>query len=419
MMEIHSNTVFSLDVTKIRDDFPILQREVHPGIPLVYLDSTASSQKPNAVIEAMDRFYKQSNANIHRGIHTLAEESTALVEDARSKIAKFINAASPRQVIFTRNATESINLVASTWGRVNLGEGDVIILTEMEHHSNLVPWQILAAERGVRLEFIPVSESGLLDLDAYHELLALNPRLVAFTQMSNVLGTITPAKEIVRLAHEAGAVTLIDGAQSVPHLPVDVQDLDVDFLVFSAHKMCGPTGIGALYGRLALLEAMPPYQGGGDMIKRVTLRSFSPNELPHKFEAGTPAIAEAIGFGAAVDYLRDLDMENIAAYEHEIVGYALDRLAEVPGVRIFGPGAEYKGAVVSFTLGGIHPHDVSQILDRSGIAVRAGHHCAMPLHEKFGLPATTRASFYLYNSMDDVDRLVDGLYEVLDIFGLS
>jgi cysteine desulfurase/selenocysteine lyase len=407
----------TLDVLKIRRDFPILDRETRPGVPLVYLDSTATSQKPEAVIQAMDDYYRRSNANIHRGIHTLAEEATAAYEAARQRVADFIHSPSPRQVVFTRNTTESINLVAQTWGRAFLKNGDVVILTEMEHHSNLVPWQILAAERGLRLEFIPVTPDGLLDLEAYRQLLGLQPRLVAFTHMSNVLGTINPAEEIIRLAHQVGAVTLVDGAQSVPHFPVEVQALDVDFMAFSGHKMCGPTGIGVLYGRRVLLEAMPPFLGGGDMIKRVHLRSFTPNDLPHKFEAGTPAIAEAIGLGVAVDYLSGVGMQAIAAHEREIVAYTLDRLAEIPGLRVFGPSVEHKGGVVSFILDGVHPHDVSQILDRYGVAVRAGHHCAMPLHEKFNLPATTRASFYLYNYLEEVDRLVEAIYKVKDIFG--
>jgi cysteine desulfurase / selenocysteine lyase len=326
-----------------------------------------------------------------------------------SGLPDFIQAPSPRQVIFTRNTTESINLVAFSWGRANLNSGDVLLLTEMEHHSNLVPWQMLAAEKDLRLEFIPVTPQGLLDLDAYRELLELEPKLVSFTHMSNVLGTINPAKEIIQLAHAAGALTLVDGAQSVPHFAVSVQDLDADFLAFSAHKMLGPTGIGVLYGRKAILEEMPPYMGGGDMIKRVSLRSFTPNSLPHKFEAGTPAIAEAVGLGAAVDYLSSTGMDEIAQHEHDLTAYAMERLEEVPGVWIFGPPAQDKGGVVSFTFEGVHPHDVSQILDSQGVAVRAGHHCAMPLHEKFNLPATARASFYLYNTQAEVDRLVEGL----------
>jgi cysteine desulfurase / selenocysteine lyase len=405
------------DVTHIRDDFPILNREIRPGIPVVYLDSTATSQKPAAVIEAMDDFYRQSNANINRGVHTLAEESTALYEAARAKVARFINSPSPRQVIFTRNTTESINLVAYSWARANLKNGDLVILTEMEHHSNLVPWHMLKTERGIRLEFIPVSDDGLLDLDAYRALLDQRPKLVSFTHMSNVLGTINPASEIIRLAHEAGAVTLVDGAQSVPHFAVDVQALDADFLAFSAHKMLGPTGIGALYGKAKLLDGMPPFLGGGDMIKTVHLREFVANTVPHKFEAGTPAIAEAVGFGAAVDYLTSVGMEAIAAHEHDVTEYALERLEEVPGLKLFGPAAQDKGGVAAFTFDGVHPHDVAQILDRDGIAVRAGHHCAQPLHEKYGITATSRASFYLYNTKEEVDKLVEGIYKVKEIFG--
>lgn len=406
-----------MNVERIRTDFPILSREVRPGVGLVYLDSTATAQKPLSVLEAMERFYRRSNANIHRGVHTLAEEATADYEQARLDVAHFIGAASPREIIFTRNATEAINLVAQSWGRANLQPGDLLILTEMEHHSNLVPWQMLATERSLRLEFISVTDDGLLDLDVYRRLLAQSPRLVAFTQMSNVLGTINPAQEMIQLAHAAGALTLVDGAQSVPHLPVDVQALGADFLVFSAHKMCGPTGIGVLYGRQALLEAMPPFLGGGDMIRRVYLRSFAASELPHKFEAGTPAVAEAIGLGAAVRYLKDLGMAAVQEHEQELVHYALQALAQVPGLRVLGPGADLKGAVTAFTLEGIHPHDVAQILDREGIAVRAGHHCAMPLHDRFKLPATTRASFYLYNTPAEVDRLVLGLDKVRKVFG--
>jgi cysteine desulfurase/selenocysteine lyase len=406
----------ALDVKKIRADFPILDREVHPGVPLVYLDSTATSQRPISVIEAMNSYYRNHNANIHRGIHVLAEEATTMYEDSRVKIARFINAPSARQVIFTRNTSESINLVAYSWARANLKSGDLIILTEMEHHSNLIPWQMLASERGVRLEFIPVNETGSLDMQAYESLLKQEPRLVAFTHMSNVLGTINPAAEIIQKAHAVGAITLLDGAQSVPHLPVDVQALNVDFLAFSAHKMLGPTGIGALYGKLELLENMPPFLGGGDMIKTVHLRSFVPNSLPHKFEAGTPAISEGIGFGIAVDYLEGIGMSQVEAHEQEMIHYALERLEEIPGLRVYGPQAEHKGAVAAFTLDDIHPHDVAQILDRYGLAVRAGHHCAQPLHEKLGIPATTRASFYIYNSFDEIDRLIDGIYKVKKMF---
>jgi cysteine desulfurase/selenocysteine lyase len=405
-----------LDIAKIRVDFPILSRQIKPGIEVVYLDSTATAQKPLQVIKAMDAYYRESNANIHRGIHVLAEEATALYENARVKIAQFINAPSAKQIIFTRNTTESINLVAQTWGRVNLQDGDVVILTEMEHHSNLVPWQLLAAERNLRLEFIPVNDEGLLDLDEYQKLLDLEPRMVAFTQMSNVLGTINPAREMIQSAHNSGAVVLIDAAQSVPHLPVDVQDLNADFLVFSAHKMCGPTGVGVLYGRRDLLEEMPPFLGGGDMIKQVELRSFTSNSIPHKFEAGTPAIAEAIGFGAAIDYLQDVGMDTIAAHERAVVDYALERLEEVPGVKVYGPQAKDKGGVTAFTLDGVHAHDVAQILDGDGIAVRAGHHCAMPLHTLLNVPATTRASFYLYNSIEEVDKLVEAIYKVKNLF---
>jgi cysteine desulfurase/selenocysteine lyase len=414
---INSTHTKKLDVAQLRADFPVLSREVHPGVPLVYFDSAATSQKPIQVIEAMNEYYRMTNANIHRGIHVLAEAATDAYEGARNRIAKFIGAEKSREVIFTRNTTESINLVAYSWGRTNLAEGDVVILTEMEHHSNLVPWQILSQEIGIRLEFITVTENGLLDNDKYKELLGLNPKLVAFTHMSNVLGTINQAEEIIKKAHQAGALTLVDGAQSVPHFSVDVQALDADFYAFSSHKMCGPTGLGVLYGKESLLEAMPPFLGGGDMIKRVQLRSHTPNDLPHKFEAGTPSIAEVIGLGAAVDYLNEVGMDAIADYEHELIAYALERLEEVPGVRVIGPEAGKKGGVAAFTFEGVHPHDVSQIVDRDGVAIRAGHHCAMPLHEKFNLIATARASFYLYNTKEEIDQLINALYKVKEVFG--
>jgi cysteine desulfurase/selenocysteine lyase len=406
-----------LDVEQIRMDFPILKREVRPGVPLVYLDSTATTQKPTVVTTAMDEYYRLYNANVHRGVHTLAEEATAAYEAARQRSADFIHAQHAKEIIFTRNTTESINLVAYSWGRTFLHEDDLIILTEMEHHSNIVPWQILAAEKGIRLEFISITQDGLLELDEYQKLLEQKPKLVAFTHMSNVLGTINPAKEIVRLAHAAGAIALIDGAQSVPHFPVDVQDLDADFVAFSGHKICGPTGIGVLYGKIELLNKMPPFMGGGEMIKKVLLQSFTPNDVPHKFEAGTPAIAEAVGLHAALDYIDGVGRDKIAAHEREIITYALERLEEVQGLRVIGPDASHKGGVAAFIFDGIHPHDIAQVLDQDGIAVRAGHHCAMPLHDKFNIPATTRASFYLYNTANEVDQLIEGLYKVKRYFG--
>ena len=405
------------DVEKVRADFPILSREVRPGVRLVYLDSNATSQKPTPVLDAMDSFYRTSNSNIHRGIHTLAEEATARYEEARKKLAAFVHAASARQIVFTRNTTESINLVAHTWVRQNLSPGDLVLLTEMEHHSNLVPWYIVAEQLGLRLEFIEVTPSGELDPDSYDALLKKSPRLVAFVHVSNVLGTINPAAEIIRKAHLAGAITVLDAAQSVPHLAVDVQALDVDFMAFSAHKMCGPTGIGVLYGKLPLLESMPPFLGGGEMIKEVKLRTFRPNDVPHKFEAGTPAIAEAVGYGAAVDFLSGIGMSRIAAHEHEIIGYAMERLEEVPGLKVLGPPADARAGAAAFTLDGLHPHDIAQILDREGVAVRAGHHCAMPLHDKLGVTASTRASFYLYSTREEVDALVSGLYTVKTVLG--
>ena len=404
-------------VENIRSDFPILVRETRPGVPLVYLDSAATSQKPNSVIMAMDDYYRQYNANIHRGVHTLAEEATAKYEAAREKVAHFIGAYRSSELIFTRNTTESINLVAYTWARANLNKGDLVILTEMEHHSNLVPWQILASEKGIRLEFVPITDSGVLNFDVFKTLLDQKPKFVSFTHVSNVLGTINPVKEMTLMAHSVGAMVLVDGAQFVPHMPVSVSDLGVDFYAFSAHKMVGPTGIGALWAREEILKAMPPLLGGGDMIKRVYLRSFTSNDVPHKFEAGTPAIAEAIGFGAAVDYLESVGMENIAFHEKEITRYAMEKLSNIEKLQILGPDYQKRGGVVSFSLGGIHPHDVAQILDEDGIAVRAGHHCAMPLHDRFCLPATTRASFYLYNTLSEVDQLVRSLEKVKKVFG--
>src|SRR3990172_908317 len=410
-------TLKTLDLARIRADFPILAREVRPGVPLVYLDSTATSQKPLSVLEAMDTYYRRSNANVHRGIHALAEEATALYEGARGRVAKFIRARSTREIIFTRNTTEAINLVAYSWGRANVRAGDAVVITEMEHHSHIVPWQMLTAEKGAALKVIPITDEGELDLAAFETILKQSPKIVCLAHMSNVLGTINPVTEIAAKAHAAGALVLVDGAQSVPHFPVDVQDLGVDFLAFSAHKMCGPTGIGILWARQELLEAMPPFLGGGDMIKRVYLHEFKANELPHKFEAGTPAIAEAVGFGAAVDYLAAVGMEAIHAHEQEIIANALERLEEVPGVKVYGPSAEKKGGVAAFSLDGAHPYDVAQLLHPYPIAIRAGHHCAMPLHDRLNLPATSRASFYLYNTHEEVDQFIEGLYKVKKMFG--
>lgn len=405
-----------LDLQKIRSDFPILTREVHPGKRLVYLDSGATSQKPNVVIDSMNEFYRKSNANIHRGIHVLAEESTALYEKARLKVANFIGARSPREIVFTRNTTESINLVAQAWARQNLNTDDLIVLTEMEHHSNLVPWFMLAKEKGLQIEFLSITDQGLLDLDHYQTLLKKQPKLVAFTHMSNVLGTINPIKPMIELAHKAGALVLVDAAQSVPHFPVNVNYIETDFLAFSAHKMCGPTGIGVLFAREEILEKLDPFMGGGDMIKKVTFEGFIPNEIPYKFEAGTQPVAEVIGLGAAVDYLVSLGLDNLVEHERQLTGYAMECMKNIPWIKILGPDLEYRGSLVSFIADTAHPHDIAQILDGEGVAVRAGHHCAMPLHQKLGIPASTRASFYLYNTKDDVDQMIIALQKVKNIF---
>ena len=405
-----------LNSEQIRADFPILACEVH-GKPLVFLDSAASSQKPEAVLKAMDTAYRRCYANVHRGVYALSEEATESYEGARDKVASFINARAREEIVFTRNTTESINLVAYSWGRANIGPGDRILLTEMEHHSNIVPWQLLAQEKGAELVYLPITDDGFLQMDRLEELLDERVKLVAFTMMSNVLGTITPAKEIVERAHAAGAVVLVDGAQGVPHLPVDVQELGCDFLAFSGHKMCGPSGIGVLYGREELLEAMPPFLGGGDMIRRVELHRSTWNDLPWKFEAGTPAIVEAIGLGAAVDYLEGIGMEAVAAHERETVAYAMERLSALPGMQIVGPPAEARGGVIAFTFRSIHPHDLAHLLDMEGVAVRAGHHCAQPLHARLGLTATTRASFYLYNTPDEADRLAEALEKAARMLG--
>ena len=415
----HQNT-YPLDIATIRADFPILDQEVHPGKPLVFLDSAASSQKPRQVIDAMAHYYEHDHANVHRGIHVLSERATAAYEGARDKIQAFINAKSRKEVIYTRNTTESLNLVATAWGRANLSAGDVVVLSEMEHHSNLVPWHMLRDQIGIVIRYIPVTDTGELDMDAYAGFLRDDPvKLVSVMHVSNVLGTVNPVEDIIQQAHAVGALVMLDGAQSVPHLKVDVQALDVDFLAFSGHKMAGPTGIGILYGKRALLEAMPPYMGGGDMIKRVTLEGSTWNELPYKFEAGTPSIAQGVGLGAAVDYLNGLGMDNVIAHEQIVADYALDRLNEVPGLTLYGPDTEKRNGVATFTLQHLHAHDIAQLLDAEGVAVRAGHHCAMPLHKRFGVAATARASFYVYNTMDDVDALVNAIFSARKVFGIG
>ena len=407
-----------LDTAAIIRDFPLLTRIQEDGLPLCYLDSGATSQKPQSVIQAEQDYYQTINANVHRGIYEISEKATEATELTRSKIRDFIHAASSAEIVFTRNATEAINLVARSWGEANLKAGDTVLLTELEHHANLVPWQILSEKIGIRLEFVPVTDEFVLDMDAWHALLKQHhPKLVGISGMSNVLGTIQPIREMVRDAHEAGALFLMDGAQSVPHMSVDVTDLDVDFMAFSAHKMLGPTGLGVLYGKKALLNAMPPFLGGGDMIGKVHLRSFTCNDLPYKFEAGTPAIAQEISFGYAIDYLNKIGMDNVQKQEQELTDYAISRLKEIPGLKIIGPDQGERGSAVSFTLDYVHPHDVADILASRNVCVRAGHHCAMPLHERFNIPATTRASFYIYNNESDVSRLCDALMYVYKLFG--
>lgn len=400
----------SIDLGNLRQDFPVLDQRVN-GHPLAYLDSAATSQKPSVVIDALVDYYRRYNANVHRGVYQLSEQATEALETARGKIQAFIGAPSAREVIFTRNTTESINLVAQSWGRANLGPGDRILLTEMEHHANLVPWQLVAAATGAELDFIPVDGSGRLALDDLEARLARDVKLVAVAEMSNVLGTINPVRAIIAEAHRHGALVLVDGAQSVSHMPVDVRELGCDFLAFSGHKMCGPTGIGVLWGRRELLEAMPPFLGGGGMIAEVGLRSSRWAELPAKFEAGTPAIGEAIGLGFAVDYLRAVGMDRVHAHEQALTRYALDALATVERLAVYGPPAEDRGGIIAFNLQDVHGHDVAAHLDRRGIAVRAGKHCCHPLMSALEVPATARASFYLYSTAEEVDRLVDALEE--------
>ncbi|HRN66518.1 MAG TPA: cysteine desulfurase [Promineifilum sp.] len=407
------------DVDRIRADFPILGIEVYPGVPLVYLDSAASSQKPAAVIAAMDEYYRQYHANVHRGVHRLSELATNAYESARVRIGTFIGAPSPDEIVFVGNTTEAFNLVAYSWGRHNISAGDEILLTEMEHHANIVPWQMLAQGTGVTIRYLPVDENGRLALDKLDDYLTERTRLFSFTGASNVLGTINPVRELVEAAHAVGALAMVDAAQLVPHMPIDVEALGCDFLAFSSHKMCGPTGIGILYGKRELLEAMPPFMGGGDMIRRVTFDGFVPNEIPWKFEAGTPRIAEAVGLGAAVDYLDSLGMEAVHAHELSITNYALESLSEIPGLTVLGPPATQRGGLVSFTMQGLHPHDIAEILDKDGIAIRAGHHCAMPLHQKLGISASARASFYVHTTMDEVDKLTTALHRARSVFRLD
>ncbi len=404
---------------EVRRDFPLLQRSVD-GKPLVYLDSAATSQKPRVVLEALQRYYEEYNANVHRGLYRIAERATLAYEEARAKVAAFIGAP-PEELIFTRGTTEAINLVAYSYGDAFVRPGDEILVTEMEHHSNLVPWQLLAQRRGARLRFVRVRpEDGTLDLDSLDRCLTERTRVVAVTHQSNVVGTINPVRDIAERAHAVGAVVLVDGAQSVPHMPVRVQDLGCDFLAFSGHKMCGPTGIGALWGRRELLEAMPPFHGGGEMIERVELETSTYKDPPHRFEAGTPNIADAIALGVAVDYLQAVGMDAVRAHEKALVRYALAQLAEVKGLRLYGPrDPELRGGAVAFSLEGVHPHDVAQVLDGEGVCVRAGHHCAQPLHRALGVAATARASVYLYNTPEDIDALVRGLERVRAFFGLS
>jgi cysteine desulfurase/selenocysteine lyase len=405
----------ALDVERIRADFPILKLKVN-GKPLVYLDNAASSQMPQQVIDRLVHYQTAEHANIHRGVHYLSETATAAYEGARGKVQRFINAREAREVIFTRGTTNSLNLAMHGYGRAFIGAGDEIIVSQLEHHSNIVPWQMLCEERGAKLRVIPCNDAGELLLEDYQKLFNSHTRLVAVTHVSNALGTINPVKEMTATAHRLGVPVLIDGAQALPHMKVDVQDLDCDFYAFSAHKMCGPTGIGILYGKAALLEKMKPFEGGGDMILSVTFEKTTYNVIPHKFEAGTPPIAAGVGLGAAIDYLENIGMDRIAAHEHELITYATDAISQIKDVRIIGT-ARGKAGVLSFTVKGVHPHDVGTILNEEGVAVRTGHHCAQPVMQRFGIPATARASFYVYNTLSEVDALVAGIHKVQKIFG--
>jgi len=412
---VPSSPPASYDIERIREDFPILRQSIH-GKPLVYLDNAASTQKPRTVIGTLSRFYATEYANIHRGVHLLSELATAAFESSRQTIATFLGAADPREIVFVRGTTEGINLVAHSYGRRHVGPGDEVLLTAMEHHSNIVPWQILCEEKDARIRVVPMSDAGELDLDAYEKFLGPRTRIVAVTHISNALGTKNPIRLMVEMAHARGVPVLVDGAQAVAHAPVDVQELGCDFYAFSGHKVYGPSGVGGLYGKLAHLEAMPPYQGGGEMIRTVSFDGATYADPPHRFEAGTPAIAGAVGLGAAIEYISHLGREAIALHEQELMEYAATRLGAMQGVRIIGTARE-KAAVISFVIDGVHAHDVGTVLDHEGIAVRAGHHCAQPVMDRFGVPATARASFALYNTREEVDALVRGIQRVQELFG--
>jgi cysteine desulfurase / selenocysteine lyase len=409
-----TRTTIPFDANAVRDDFPILSERVN-GKPLVYLDNAATTQKPRAVIDAITRYYESDNANIHRGVHQLSQRATRDYEAARQLACDFLRAASSNEIVFVRGATEGINLVAQTYGRAHVREGDEILITAMEHHSNIVPWQILRQEKGAKLRVAPINDKGELLFEEFSRLLNPRTKIVAVAHVSNALGTINPVREIIELAHRQNAIVVVDGAQAAPHLPVDVQALDCDFYAFSGHKVYGPTGIGVLYGKTALLEAMPPYQGGGDMISSVTFERTTYNKIPHKFEAGTPDIAGVIGLGAAIKYVSQLGLERIALHEQELLAYATTAVSAIPAIRLIGTAKE-KAGVLSFVMDGIHPHDIGTILDQEGIAVRTGHHCAQPVMERFGIPATARASFGLYNTREEIDALVQGIHKVREVF---
>ena len=413
-MSTNTTVAAAFDVQRIRRDFPILNQKIH-GKPLVYLDNAATTQKPQAVIDAMVRSYAEDNANIHRGVHLLSERATRAYEDARIKVQKFLNAPDPREVIFVRGTTEGINMVAQTFGRANVGKGDEVLITEMEHHSNIVPWQLICEEKGAQLKVIPITDEGELRMDLLDSLLTDRTKIVAVVHVSNSLGTINPVATIVEKAHARGIPVLVDGAQAVAHMPVDVQALGCDFYALSGHKLFGPTGIGVLWGRLPLLENMPPYQGGGDMISAVTFKKTTFNVLPNKFEAGTPNIAGSVGLGAAIDYLQGIDFGAMQAYEHELLAYGTKALTAIPGIRMVGTASK-KASILSFVMEDVHPHDIGTILDREGVAIRTGHHCTQPLMERMCVPATARASLALYNTKEEIDALVGALARVREIF---